>query len=67
MALIGNKTRLAIVSIAALLLFAGVVRAATMPQQFTAGQKAKVKGTIVSRNGDLVTVKVSQERSRWLI
>jgi outer membrane protein OmpA-like peptidoglycan-associated protein len=39
------------------LLFGGVAHTATTPQQFTPGQKAKVKGMIVSRNGDVVTVK----------
>ena len=35
-------------------------------QQFTAGQKAKVKGQIVSRDGDLVKIQmVRLVRSRW--
>jgi outer membrane protein OmpA-like peptidoglycan-associated protein len=56
MRLIDKRTRLAILAGATALLFAGMARAVT-PQQFTDGHKAKVKGMIVSRNGDLVTVK----------
>jgi outer membrane protein OmpA-like peptidoglycan-associated protein len=48
---------LAAFSSAVVLLLAGLALAATTPQQFAAGQKAKAKGTIVSRNGDLVTIK----------
>jgi outer membrane protein OmpA-like peptidoglycan-associated protein len=57
MKLISKKTKLVVLASAAALLFAGIARAATAPQQFAAGQKAKVKGMIVSRNGDLITVK----------
>jgi hypothetical protein len=34
-----------------------VVTAAPNPPQIPSGQKAKVKGTILSRNGDLIKVK----------
>src|SRR6266566_3264771 len=37
------------------------------PEQIVAGQKAKVKGTIASRNGDLVNVKDSTTGSRVVV
>jgi outer membrane protein OmpA-like peptidoglycan-associated protein len=37
-----------------------VVAAVPNPPQIASGQKAKVKGTIVSRNGDLIKVKVQK-------
>lgn len=57
MSLFDGKVKLALLAGAAALMFSSGARAATTPQQFTAGQKAKVKGMIVSRSGDLVTVK----------
>lgn len=44
-------------SAAVVLLLASVSYAATAPRKFSAGEKAKVSGIIVSRNGDLVTIK----------
>ena len=38
--------------------------AAPNPAQITAGQKTKVKGTIASRNGDIVNVKDAKTGSR---
>jgi outer membrane protein OmpA-like peptidoglycan-associated protein len=39
------------------MLFAGMVFAATSTRQIPSGKKAKINGQIVSRNGDLVSVK----------
>src|SRR5580698_6070862 len=39
------------------MLFASLMNAATPTRQIPAGKKAKVNGTIVSRNGDMVNVK----------
>jgi outer membrane protein OmpA-like peptidoglycan-associated protein len=57
MTLFGKKAQLVLLAGAGALLFAGIASTAAVAQQFSDGQKAKVKGMIVSRNGDLVTVK----------
>jgi outer membrane protein OmpA-like peptidoglycan-associated protein len=57
MQLVGKKIKLVVLASTAVLLFAGIAHASSTPQRFAAGQKAKVKGMIVSRNGDLITVK----------
>ncbi len=41
--------------------------AATPTQKFEAGKKAKVTGTIVSRNGDLITIKVKKEETMAVV
>jgi outer membrane protein OmpA-like peptidoglycan-associated protein len=69
MRLITNKTlRLRLLYLPALiLLLASFVHAATPTKKFEAGKKAKVTGTIVSRNGDLVTVKVKKESTSAIV
>jgi outer membrane protein OmpA-like peptidoglycan-associated protein len=61
MRLINLKTLQLIHLPALILLLAGVTYAATPTKKFEAGKKAKVTGTIVSRNGDLVTIRVKKE------
>lgn len=46
-----------------IVLLGSLAYAATPMQKFEAGKKAKVVGTIVSRNGDLVIVKVRKEET----
>jgi hypothetical protein len=48
-------------------LLASVGYASTSVQQFEAGKKAKVTGTIVSRNGDLITIKVKKEGTAAIV
>jgi outer membrane protein OmpA-like peptidoglycan-associated protein len=43
-----------------IVLLAGLAHAATPVQKFDAGKKAKVTGTIVSRDGDLVVIKLKK-------
>ena len=50
-----------------ILLLAGFAHAATPTKKFEAGKKAKVTGTIVSRNGDLVTVKIKKENTAAIV
>ncbi|MGA2370434.1 MAG: OmpA family protein [Candidatus Korobacteraceae bacterium] len=50
-----------------ILLLGSVGFAATPTQNFPAGKKAKVTGTIASRNGDLVLIKVKKEGTSALI
>ena len=52
---------------ALILLLASFAHAATPTKKFEAGKKAKVTGTIVSRNGDLVTVKVKKESTSAIV
>jgi outer membrane protein OmpA-like peptidoglycan-associated protein len=69
MKLITSKTlRLRLIYLPALiLLLAGLAHAATPTKKFDAGKKAKVTGTIVSRNGDLVTIKVKKESTSAIV
>jgi hypothetical protein len=62
---ITNKTlRLRLIYLPALiLLVAGLAYASTPTKKIEPGKKAKVNGTIVSRNGDLVTVRVKKENT----
>jgi outer membrane protein OmpA-like peptidoglycan-associated protein len=55
-----NPKRLLFQVVCAVLL-AGLALASTPGLQFTAGKKAKVTGTIISRNGDLITIKVKKQ------
>jgi outer membrane protein OmpA-like peptidoglycan-associated protein len=48
-------------------LLGSLVYAATPTQKFEAGKKAKVTGTIVSRNGDLVTINVKKEGTTAIV
>jgi outer membrane protein OmpA-like peptidoglycan-associated protein len=50
-----------------LLLAGSFAHAATPTKKFEAGKKAKVTGTIVSRNGDLVTVNVKKESTSAIV
>src|SRR5258708_21740780 len=59
--LITIKTQRLLYLPALILLLASFAHPATPTKKFEAGKKAKVTGTIVSRNGDLVTVKVKKE------
>jgi outer membrane protein OmpA-like peptidoglycan-associated protein len=52
---------------ALILLLASFAHSATPTKKFDAGKKAKVTGTIVSRNGDLVTVKVKKESTSAIV
>jgi outer membrane protein OmpA-like peptidoglycan-associated protein len=69
MKLITSKTlRLRLIYLPALiLLIAGLAHASTPTKKFDAGKKAKVTGTIVSRNGDLVTIKVKKESTSAIV
>ena len=50
-----------------IVLLTSIVYAATTPQKFTAGKKAKVTGTITSRDGDLVILKVKKEGTTAIV
>jgi hypothetical protein len=63
MRLITIKTQRLLYLPALILLLASFAHAATPTKKFEAGKKAKVTGTIVSRNGDLVVVNVKNRRS----
>jgi len=52
---------------ALILLVASLVHASTPTKKFEAGKKAKVTGTIVSRNGDLVVVNVKKESTSAIV
>jgi outer membrane protein OmpA-like peptidoglycan-associated protein len=65
MKLIANKT-MRLLSVT-MLLAGSLVYAATPTQKFVAGKKAKVTGTIVSRNGDLVLIKVKKESTSAIV
>jgi outer membrane protein OmpA-like peptidoglycan-associated protein len=72
MRLITNKTlRLRLIYLPALaalvVLIASLAHAATPTKKFEAGKKGKVTGTIVSRNGDLVTVNIKKESSSAIV
>ncbi len=67
MRLINIKTLRLIYLPALILLVANLAHAATPTKKFEAGKKAKVTGTIVSRNGDLVTVKVKKESNSAIV
>jgi outer membrane protein OmpA-like peptidoglycan-associated protein len=69
MKLITNKTlRLRLIYLPALILIvAGFAHAATPTKKFESGKKAKVTGTIVSRNGDLVTINVKKESTSAIV
>ena len=69
MRLITNKTlRLRLLYLPALiLLLASFAYAATPTKKFEAGKKAKVTGTIVARNGDLVVINVKKESTSAIV
>jgi hypothetical protein len=69
MKLLTSKTlRLRLIYLPAfILLLAGLAHAATPTKKFDAGKKAKITGTIVSRNGDLVTIKVKKESTSAIV
>src|SRR5260370_26635403 len=50
-----------------LLLASSFAHAATATKKFDAGKKAKATGTIVSRNGDLVTVNIKKESTSAIV
>jgi hypothetical protein len=52
---------------ALILLLASFAHAATPTKRFEAGKKAKVTGTIVSRNGDLIVVNVKKESTSAIV
>lgn len=52
---------------ALILLLASFAHTATPTKKFEAGKKAKVTGTIVSRHGDLVVVKVKKEDTSSIV
>jgi len=52
---------------ALILLLANFAHTATPTKKFEAGKKAKVTGTIVSRHGDLVVVKVKKEDTSSIV
>ncbi len=69
MRLITNKTlRLRLLYLPAfILLLASFAYAATPTKKFEAGKKAKVTGTIVARNGDLVVINVKKESTSAIV
>jgi outer membrane protein OmpA-like peptidoglycan-associated protein len=67
MRLIPNKTRHLLYLSALIVLLSSIAHASTPTQQFTAGKKAKVTGTIVSRNGDLVRITVKKQSTSAVI
>ncbi len=69
MRLITSKTlRLRLLYLPALiLLLASFAYAATPTKKFEAGKKAKVTGTIVARNGDLVVINVKKESTSAIV
>jgi len=52
---------------ALILLVVGLAYASTPSKKFEPGKKAKVTGTIVSRNGDLITVRVKKENTSAVV
>ena len=52
---------------ALILLVVGLAYASTPSKKFEPGKKAKVTGTIVSRNGDLITVRVKKENTSVVV
>jgi len=50
-----------------ILLVGSFAHAATPTKKFEVGKKAKVNGSIVSRNGDLVTIKVKKEGASAIV
>jgi outer membrane protein OmpA-like peptidoglycan-associated protein len=52
---------------ALILLLVNFAHAATPTKKFDAGKKAKVTGTIVSRNGDLVTINIKKESTSAIV
>jgi outer membrane protein OmpA-like peptidoglycan-associated protein len=69
MKLITSKTlRLRLIYLPALVLaIVSLAHAATPTKKFDAGKKGKVTGTIVSRNGDLVTVNIKKESTSAIV
>jgi outer membrane protein OmpA-like peptidoglycan-associated protein len=69
MRLITSKTlRLRLLYLPAfILLLASFAHAATPTKKFEAGKKAKITGTIVSRNGDLVVINVKKESTSAIV
>jgi outer membrane protein OmpA-like peptidoglycan-associated protein len=67
MRLITIKTLRRLYLPALLLSLTSFVHAATPAKKFEAGKKAKVTGSIVSRNGDLVTIKVKKESTSAIV
>jgi outer membrane protein OmpA-like peptidoglycan-associated protein len=69
MRLITNKAlRLRLIYLPALILtIVSLAHASTPTKKFEAGKKGKVTGTIVSRNGDLVTINVKKESTSAIV
>ena len=67
MRLIGTKQRVVLYLCALFVSLSTLVYAATQTQKFESGKKAKITGTIVSRNGDLVRIKVKKQETSAVI
>jgi outer membrane protein OmpA-like peptidoglycan-associated protein len=67
MRLITTKTPRMVYLSASILLLASFAHAAAPTEKFEAGKKAKVTGTIVSRNGDLIVVNVKKESTSAIV
>ena len=63
----GNFTRVGATKVCALLLTIVALTSVAFAQTFTAGEKGKVKGTIVSRKGDLVKVQDDKTGSMAIV
>jgi outer membrane protein OmpA-like peptidoglycan-associated protein len=67
MRLITIKTSRLLYLPALILLLGALAHASTPTRKFEPGKKAKVTGTIVSRNGDLVTINVKKESTSAIV
>ena len=67
MRLILRNAKLTVCGAICMVLLGSLGYAATTPQKFAAGKKAKVTGTITSRNGDLVIVNVKKEGTTAIV
>jgi hypothetical protein len=62
-----KHSRLLLLILMCSVLLADLGHASTPAQRFESGKKAKVTGTIVSRNGDLITLKVKKSNSSAMV
>ncbi len=62
-----RTTKLALCGAICIVLLGSLGYAVTPTQKFEAGKKAKVTGTITSRNGDLITIKVKKEETMAVV
>jgi outer membrane protein OmpA-like peptidoglycan-associated protein len=63
----GNVTRVRATKVCVLLLTMAALASVTLAQTFTSGEKGKVKGTIISRKGDLVKVQDAKTGSTAIV